>query len=104
MGLGPCQAVLQLPLIDLNFEAAFLACLDIEVRDSPHGIFGSWARWNRAPPDVQSSWETVAAAAAAVAAVTRTLWTLRSNNMRLEPPDMDIEIHLTRSGTARVGH
>ena len=41
----------------------------VEVRDSPNGIFGSWARWNRAPPDVQSSWETAAAAAAAVAAV-----------------------------------
>ena len=35
----------------------------VEVRDSPNGIFGSWARWNRAPPDGQSSWETVAAAA-----------------------------------------
>ena len=44
----------------------------IEVRDSPHGIFGSWARWNRARPRFQSSWETavvVAAAAAAAAAV-----------------------------------
>ena len=74
----------------------------VEVRDSPKRIFGPWARWNRAPPDVQSSWET--AAAAAVAAVTRTLWTLRSNNMRLEPPDMDIEVHLGRGGTARYGH
>ena len=34
----------------------------IEVRDSPNGIFGSWARWNRASPDVQSCWETVAVA------------------------------------------
>ena len=90
----------------------------IEVRDSPSGIFGSWARWNRAPPDVQSSWETVAAAAAvaavAVAAVAAprpparnsysSLWTLRSNNMRLEPPDMDIEVHLGCGGTARNGH
>ena len=40
----------------------------VEVRDSPHGIFGSWARWTRAPPDVQSSWETAAAAAAAAVA------------------------------------
>ena len=39
----------------------------IEVRDSPHGIFGSWARWTRAPPRFQSSWETAAAAAAVVA-------------------------------------
>ena len=23
----------------------------VEVRDSPNGIFGSWARWNRAPPE-----------------------------------------------------
>ena len=76
----------------------------VEVRDSQHRIFGSWARWNRAPPDVQSSWETVAAAAVAVAAIARTLWTLRSNNMRLEPPDMDIEVHLGCGGTARYGH
>ena len=53
-----------------------LCCIDfiaiVEVRDSPHGIFGSWARWTRAPPDVQSSWETAAvAAAAAVVAVPR---------------------------------
>ena len=34
----------------------------IEVRDSPNGIFGSWAPWNKAPPDGQSSWEIVAAA------------------------------------------
>ena len=26
----------------------------------PNGIFGSWARWTRAPPDVQSCWETAA--------------------------------------------
>ena len=25
---------------------------NIEVRDSQNGILGSWARWNRAPPDV----------------------------------------------------
>ena len=25
-----------------------------------NGIFGSWARWTRAPPDVQNCWETVA--------------------------------------------
>ena len=43
--------------------------LNIEVRDSPHGIFGSWARWNRAPPDGQSSWETAAAAVAVAVAV-----------------------------------
>ena len=31
----------------------------IEVRDSLNGIFGSWARWIRAPPDVQSCWDAV---------------------------------------------
>ena len=36
----------------------------VEVRDSPHEIFGSWARWTRAPPRFQSSWETAVAAAA----------------------------------------
>ena len=87
--------------------------LDIEVRDSPNGILGSWARWSRAPPDVQSSWETVAAAAAVVVAAAprpparnsySSLWTLRSNNMRLEPPEMDIQVHLDRGGTAINGH
>ena len=82
------------PLFEISFVAKARAQYNVEVRDSPNGIFGSWARWNRAPPDVQSSWETVAAAAAAavVAAVARTLWTLRSNNMRLEPPVMGIEV------------
>ena len=42
--------------------------LHVEVRDSPNGIFGSWARWTRAPPRFQSSWETAAAVAIAVAA------------------------------------
>ena len=32
------------------------------MRDSPDGIFGSWARWIRAPPDVHSCWDAVAAA------------------------------------------
>ena len=41
----------------------------VEVRDSLNGIFGSWARWTRAPPDVQSSWETAAAVAAITVAV-----------------------------------
>ena len=41
----------------------------IEVRDSPNGIFGSWARWTRAPPRFQSSWETAAAAVAVAVAV-----------------------------------
>ena len=40
----------------------------VEVRDSPNGIFGSWARWTRVPPDGQSS--LVAAAAVS--------WKLRS--------------------------
>ena len=35
----------------------------VEVRDSLNGIFGSWARWTRAPPDVQSCWDVVAVAA-----------------------------------------
>ena len=35
----------------------------IEVRDSPNGIFGPWARWTRAPPDVQSCWDATAAVA-----------------------------------------
>ena len=41
---------------------------NIEVRDAQYGIFGSWARWTRAPPRFQSSWETAVAAAVAVAA------------------------------------
>ena len=53
----------------------------VEVRDSPNGIFGSWARWNRAPPDVQSSWETaVVAAAAAVVVSWKFRWTFRPGN------------------------
>ena len=55
------------------YIAACLRCELIEVRDSPHGIFGPWARWNRAPPDVQSSWETAVAVAAAAVS-----WKLRS--------------------------
>ena len=47
----------------------------IKVRESSHVIFGSWARWNRAPPDVQSSWETVVAAVAAAVVVS---WRFRS--------------------------
>ena len=27
----------------------------------PNGIFGSWARWTRPPPDVQSCWDAAAA-------------------------------------------
>ena len=46
----------------------FFAIVEVEVRDSPNGIFGSWARWTRAPPDVQSCWDAVAAVAAVVAA------------------------------------
>ena len=46
-----------------------IASKHIEVRDPTNGIFGSWARWTRAPPDVQSCCE------AAVVAVT---WKLRS--------------------------
>ena len=42
----------------------------IEVRDSPNGIFGSWARWTRAPPDAQSCWDVAVAAA--------VTWKLRS--------------------------
>ena len=49
----------------------------IEVSDSPHGIFCSWARCTRAPPDVQSSWETAVVAAAAAAAVVVS-WKFRS--------------------------
>ena len=48
----------------------------IEVRDSPHGIFGSWARWNRAQPRFQSSWETAVVVAAAAAVVVS--WKFRS--------------------------
>ena len=33
---------------------------------SEGGIFGSWARWTRAPPRFQSSWETAAVAVVAV--------------------------------------
>ena len=53
----------------MNLEEFCLAWVYelIEVRDSPNGIFGSWAPWTRAPPDVQSCWDA--------AAVT---WKLRS--------------------------
>ena len=48
----------------------------IEVRDSPHGIFVSWARWNRAQPRFQSSWETAVVVAAAATVVVS--WKFRS--------------------------
>ena len=34
----------------------------IEVRDSPHGILDSWARWTRALPRFQSCWDVAVAA------------------------------------------
>ena len=39
-----------------------------------------------------------------ICSLNRQLWTLRSNNMRLEQPEMDIEVHLICGQTARNGH
>ena len=63
----------------------------------PNRIFGSWARWTRAPPRFQSSWETAAAAVAAPPragpprrAVPRPPARNFSNSI------MDIEVHNMR--------
>ena len=49
------------------------------MRGSPNGIFGSWARWNRARPNGQSSWD-VAAAVAAAAVTWKFRLTFRPGN------------------------
>ena len=53
--------------------------LHVEVRDSPNGVFGSWARWTRASPDAQSCWDVAVAAVAAAVPP--------AGARRLAPPD-----------------
>ena len=48
--------------LDLGFFSSTLVLQTRQHRSEgfPNGIFGPWARWTRAPPDVQSCLETVA--------------------------------------------